>query len=82
MSYGHETVAFCRFYTLTIPRESGTITLFAIIFLFAMVTNEPVLYRMSYLLDLVIVGTYVCVRLKLWRLDMLTENKSCAVEKK
>ena len=50
--------------------------LLAIILLFAIATGEVVLYRVSYFLTLVIVGSYVCVRLTLWRLDMRMQNKS------
>jgi len=52
------------------------VLLLAIIFLFAIATGEGVLYRVSYFLTLVIVVSYVCVRLTLWRLDMRMQNKS------
>lgn len=54
--------------------------LLAIILLLAIATGEGVLYRVSYFLTLVIVGSYVCVRLKLWRLDMQMQNKSYVVQ--
>jgi uncharacterized protein (DUF58 family) len=54
--------------------------LLAIILLFAIATGEGVLYRVSYFLTLVMVGSYVCVRLKLWRLDMRMQNKSNVVQ--
>ena len=56
------------------------VVLLAIIFLFAIATGEGVLYRVSYFLTLVIVGSYVLVWLKLWRLDMRGQNKSYAVQ--
>jgi uncharacterized protein (DUF58 family) len=56
------------------------VVLLAIIFLFAIATGEVVLYRVSYFLTLVVVGSYVCVRLKLWRLDMRMQNKSYVVQ--
>jgi uncharacterized protein (DUF58 family) len=52
------------------------VLLLAVILFFAIATGEVVLYRMSYFLTLVVVGSYVCVRLKLWRLDMRMQNKS------
>jgi len=50
--------------------------LLAVVLLLAIATGEAVLYRVSYFLTLVVVGSYVCVRLKLWRLDMRMQNKS------
>lgn len=50
--------------------------LLAVTLLLAIATGEVVLYRVSYFLMLVIIGSYVCVRLKLWRLDMQMQNKS------
>lgn len=64
----------------TTPRGRGMMILLAIILLFAIATGEVVLYRVSYFLTLVIVGSYVCVRLKLWRLDMRMQNKSYVVQ--
>jgi len=46
----------------------------------AIATGEAVLYHVSYFLTLVVVGSYVYVRLKLWRLDMRMPNKSYVVE--
>lgn len=54
--------------------------LLALIFLFAIATGEGFLYHVSYFLTLVIVGSYVCVRLKLWRLDMQMQNQSSVVQ--
>jgi uncharacterized protein (DUF58 family) len=71
---------FSRFYAQTTPRGRGTVVLLAIILLFAIATGEGVLYRLTYFLALVIVGSYVCVRLKLWRLDMRMQNRSCVVQ--
>jgi len=56
------------------------VVLLAIILLFAIATGEGVLYRVSYFLTRVIVGSYVLVWLKLWRLDMRGQNKSYAVQ--
>lgn len=50
--------------------------LLAVVLLLAIATGEGVLYRVSYFLTLVIVGSYVLVWLKLWRLDMRGQNKS------
>jgi uncharacterized protein (DUF58 family) len=82
MSHGMHTLTniFSRFYARTTPRGRGMLVLLAIILLFAIATGEGVLYRVSYFLTLVIVGSYVCVRLKLWRLDMRMENKSSVVQ--
>ena len=71
---------FSRFYAQTTPLGRGLMVLLAIILLLAFATGEVVLYRVSYFLTLVIVGSYVCVRLKLWRLDMRMQNKSYVVE--
>lgn len=54
--------------------------LLAIVLLLAIATGEVVLYRVSYFLALIVVGGYVCVRLKLWGLDMRVQNKSCVVQ--
>ena len=54
--------------------------LLAIILLLAIATGEIVVYRVSYFLALIVVGSYVCVRLKLWGLDMRGQNKSYAVQ--
>jgi uncharacterized protein (DUF58 family) len=62
------------------PRGKGILLLLAIILIFAIATGEVVLYRVSYFLTLVIVGSYVCVRLKLWRLDMQMQNKSYVMQ--
>jgi len=50
--------------------------LLAIILLLAIATGEVVLYRVGYFFTLVVVGSYICVRLKLWRLDMRMQNES------
>lgn len=73
----HIATAFLsRFYAKITPRGVGVLLLLAITFLFAIATGENVLYRVSYFLTLTIVGSYVCVRLKLRRLDMRMQNKS------
>jgi uncharacterized protein (DUF58 family) len=54
--------------------------LFAIVLLLAIATGEVIVYRVSYFLALIVVGSYVCVRLKLWGLDMRVQNKSYAVQ--
>lgn len=54
--------------------------LLAVILLLAIATGEVVLYRVGYFLTLVIVGSYVCVRLKLWRLDMRIQNNPHVVQ--
>jgi uncharacterized protein (DUF58 family) len=52
----------------------------AIMLLFAIATGEGVLYRVSYFLMLVIVGSYVCLRLRLRHLDMRMQDKSYVVQ--
>jgi uncharacterized protein (DUF58 family) len=74
------TNALSRFYTQTTPRGRGMLLLLAIILIFAFATGEVVLYRVSYFLTLVTVGSYACVRLKLFRLDMHMQNKSYVVQ--
>ena len=54
--------------------------LLAIVLFLAIATGEAVLYRVSYFLALVVVGSYVCVRLKLWGLDMRVQDKSHVVQ--
>ena len=54
--------------------------LLAIILFLAIATGEVALYRVDYFLTLVVVGSYVYVRLKLWRLDMRMPNKSYVVQ--
>jgi uncharacterized protein (DUF58 family) len=56
------------------------VVLLAIILLFAIATGEVVLYRVGYFLALVIVGSYACVRLNLFRLDIQMQNKSYIVQ--
>jgi uncharacterized protein (DUF58 family) len=72
--------AFSHFYAQTTPRGRGMLLLLAIVLLLAIATGEVVLYRVSYFLTLVVVGSYVWVRLKLWRLDMQMSNKSYVVQ--
>jgi uncharacterized protein (DUF58 family) len=67
---------FPRFWGQTTPRGRGMMLLLAIVLLLAIATGEVVLYRVSYFLALIIVGSYVYVRLKLWGLDMRVQNKS------
>lgn len=74
------TNAFSRFYAQTTPRGRGMMLLLAIILIFAIATGEVVLYRVSYFLALIVVGSYVCVRLKMWGLDMRVQNKSYVVQ--
>jgi uncharacterized protein (DUF58 family) len=82
MNYYIHTVknAFSRFYAQTTPRGRGMMILLAIILIFAIATGEVVLYRVSYFLMLVLVSSYVWVRLKLWRLNMKMSNKSYVVQ--
>ena len=70
------TAIFSRFYAQTTPRGRGMVFLLAIILLLAFATGEGVLYRVSYFLTLVIVGSYVFLRLRLRGLDMQMQNKS------
>ena len=67
---------FSRFWGQTRPRGRGMMVLLAIVLLLAIATGEVGLYRVSYFLALIVVGSYVLVRLKLWGLDMRVENKS------
>jgi hypothetical protein len=74
------TAVYSRFSAQTEPRARGMLLLLVIVLLFAIATGEIVLYRVAGFLALVIVSSYVCVRLKLWRLDMRMQNKSYAVQ--
>lgn len=74
------TTVFSRFHAQTTPRGRGMVVLLAIILLFAIATGEGVLYRVGYFLTLVIVGSYACVRMNLFRLDMRMQNKSYVVQ--
>jgi uncharacterized protein (DUF58 family) len=67
---------FPRFWAQATPRGRGMMILLAIVLLLAIATGEAVLYRVTYFVALIVVGSYVCVRLKLWRLDMGIQNKS------
>jgi uncharacterized protein (DUF58 family) len=82
MKQGVRTVSrtLTRFWAQTRPRGRGTIILFAIILFLAIATGEAVLYRVSYFLMLVLVASYVWVRLKLWRVDMRMSHKSYVVQ--
>ena len=71
---------FPRFWGQTSPRGRGMMLLLVIVVLLAIATGEVVLYRVSYFLALIVVGSYVCVRLKLWGLDMRVQNKSYLVQ--
>jgi len=71
---------FPRFWGQTSPRGRGMMLLLAIVLLLAIATGEVVVYRVSYFLAVIVVGSYVCVRLKLWGLDMRVQNKSYAVQ--
>jgi uncharacterized protein (DUF58 family) len=71
---------FARFWAQTTPRGRGMMVLLAIILLLSIATGEVILYRVCYFLTLVVVGSYVCVRLKLWGLDMRIQNKSYVVQ--
>jgi len=64
----------------TSPRGRGMMLLLVIVLLLAIATGEVVLYRVTYFLALVVVGSYVCVRLKLWGLHIRVQNKSYAVQ--
>jgi uncharacterized protein (DUF58 family) len=70
------TAAFSRFYGRTTPRGRGMVLLLAITLLFAIATGEGVLYRVSYFLTLVVVGSYVHPWLRLRCLEMRIEGKS------
>lgn len=74
------TAVFSHFHARITPRGKGMLLLLAIIFLLAIATGEDVLYRVSYFLALIIVGSYVCVRLKLWCVDMQMQSKSYGVQ--
>jgi len=74
------TAVYSRFSAQTKPRARGMLLLLVIVLLFAIATGEVALYRVDYFLTLVVVGSYVYVRLKLWRLDMRMPNKSYVVQ--
>jgi len=71
---------FSRFWGQPTPRARGMVLLLAIMLLFAVATGEGVLYRVSYFLTLVTVGSYVYLRLRIRRLDMRMQNKSYVVQ--
>ena len=71
---------FPRFWGQATPRGRGMMILLVIVLLLAFATGEAVLYRVSYFLALIVVGSYVCVRLKLWGLDMRVQNKSYVMQ--
>jgi uncharacterized protein (DUF58 family) len=71
---------FPRFWGQTSTRGRGMIFLLAIVLLLAIATGQAVLYRVSYFLALIVVGSYVCVRLKLLGLEMQVQNKSYVVQ--
>ena len=54
--------------------------LLAIMLLFAIATGEGILYRVSCFLMVVMVGSYVFLRLRLRHLDMRLQNKSYTVQ--
>ena len=74
------TAVYSRFSAQTKPRGRGMMILLAIVLLFAVATGQGILYRVSYFLTLVMVGSYVFVRLRLRRLDMRMQNKSYIVQ--
>ncbi len=74
------TTAYSRFSAQTRPRARGMLLLLVIVLFFAIATGEVVLYRVVGFLALLILSSYVCVRLKLWRLDMWMQNKLYAVQ--
>lgn len=69
-----------RFRAQITGRGRGMMILLAVILLLAIATGEVVLYRLSYFLTLVMVGSYVCVRLKLWRLNTEMQDKPYVVQ--
>ena len=54
--------------------------LLVIVLLLALATGEGILYRLSYLLTLVLAGSYARVRISLSRLDMRVDMRSCAAQ--
>lgn len=74
------TPVYSRFAAQTKSRARGMLLLLLIVLFLAVATGEIVLYRVAGFLALVIVSSYVCVRLKLWRLDMEMQTKSYAVQ--
>lgn len=76
----HTLIAvFSRFCARTTPRGRGMMLLLAIMLLFAIATGEGVLYRLSYFLTLVVVGSYVHPWSRLRRLEMRIEGKAHVV---
>lgn len=54
--------------------------LLAVVIFLAFASGEAVLYRLSYFLALVLVGSYAWTRLNLWRLDMWVEEQSSVAQ--
>jgi uncharacterized protein (DUF58 family) len=54
--------------------------LLAVTLLLAIATGEGILYRVSYFLTVLMVGSYVFLRLRLRHLDMRMQEKSCVVQ--
>ncbi len=71
---------FPRLWGQTSPRGRGMMLLLVIVLLLAVATGGVVLYRVSYFLALILVGSYVHVRLKLWGLHIQVQNRSYAVQ--
>lgn len=59
----------------TTPRGKGILFLLAIVLVLAIATGEAVLYRVAYFLILLVISSYVYVRLRLRGLDMRMENR-------
>lgn len=70
------TAILSHLYSQTTPRGRGMLLLVAVMFLLAIATGEAVVYRMTLLPALLVVASYVCARLKLWRLEMSMQDKS------
>ena len=73
------TTAYSRFSAQTRSRARGMLLLLVIVLLLAIATGEVALYRVAGFLALLILSSYVCVRLKLWRLDMWMQSKLYSV---
>ncbi len=72
--------ALSRFHEQTTPRGRGMLVILAMVLFLALATGEGVLYRLSYLLALVMAGSYAWIGLSLCRLEMRVHMQSSVAE--
>ena len=69
-----------RFYAQTTPRGRGMIVMLVVVLLVAFATGGAVLYRLSYFLAVVLVGSYAWTLLSVSRLTMRVEKQSSVTQ--